>query len=394
MNDNSCVDKLREYQKRSGYVAITKDVLEDALKKMDTTKLGISKSFIDDYISNILDDLPTEYQDPLTYDILKNLFKRVEKAALLLQNNDFYFPENLVYGTAKIKSFSAFVEANVCSKEFLILLSNELFTFANLLSKCVGMLFIDENTKNIIKGNYKYNISKDHIRTSIVKNKNAIVRFTDLILAYTIEGEPEFAKPYMPDKVLANISSLIRDSFELFVVGHEYSHILLRHFEKDENTKSNPKKIIYIKDEKVETVFNNWNQEINADVLGAYLTILSMRGFDFATSFMGVDICLMAMCILETIAEQFKGKKLSYSTHPPGLSRREIVFEVLKKEHPEIEDIYEINTYIFDNLWNESMKIIMEIDSFLKKEFKLSVFDVQYPLIRSLMYKIADIIIK
>lgn len=198
----------------------------------------------------------------------------------------------------------------------------------------------------------------------------------------------------MPDDILVKISSLIRESFELFIVAHEYSHILLRHFEKNEKVDLNETKYIYIKDEKIETVFNSWIQEISADVLAANLTILAMKGYDFATSYMGVDICLIAICILETIIQQFKGKRLSYSTHPPGTSRREIVFESLKKEHPEIENIYEANTAILDNLWNESMKIIIEIDSSLKKRFNLTVFDVKYPLIQSLMYKIADIIIK
>lgn len=150
MDNNSSLEKLREYQIASGYTPVSKELLVQAMKELDVSNLGMSKLDMDDYISNIIrqmEDVPTEYQDPLTYTILKNLFKKVEEATSLVLNHDFYFPKNLTYGTAEFGGFSAFVEADVNKEDFLILLSNELFTFANLLSKSVGMLLIDSDTK-------------------------------------------------------------------------------------------------------------------------------------------------------------------------------------------------------------------------------------------------------
>ncbi len=391
MDGNNSADMLREYQIKSGYKLITKSFLINMINMFDVSSFAdeaFKKKYVKE-LEDLFERLPTCYQNPLTFQIVEDLFKKIEKASAIISNDTLSFPDKITYGTANINSFTAFVESGVRENDYLILLSDALFTFANLMAKSVGLLLVTE--KNEKNGYFQFSFSVDHIDRVIENNYDAIIRFTDLIMAYIITRSPEKAQQYTPNKRLASISSLIRDSFELFVVGHEYSHILLGHLK---NNSQDMFSYISLNDEKIKVIANNWKEEIEADQLAALLTIIAMKGFDFASSYVGVDISLIVLIILERIQEEIYGDKVMHMSHPPAEIRRNLVYENLVKQEPSITSIYESNSYILDVLWTRSKFIISKLNNRMQEIFKCSIYDLDYDITRRILYRTGEIILK
>ena len=392
----SSIDRLREYQIKSGYIPVDVNEYEVFIERSISKDLpkgvrdNLKKTMLDELRMQV-GQLPTEYQNPSTFMILQMLFKKIQKAAVYMsEQNKFNFPDRLTYGTASIGSFTAFVEDREHEQDYLILVSDDLFTFAHLLSKSIGMLTIDFSGKSGDKTWFHFNLNEDHIEHALITNHEAIIRFTDLILAYSITNRASNAEQYTPDHRLAAISSLFLDSFELFVVGHEYSHLLLGHFFDRAGVAEDTEHYVELNAEKIEIIVTNWKQEIEADVLAAYLAITAMEGYDFASSYAGVDIGLITLIILERLESELKGKTLDPVTHPPAEMRREAVYENMLKVDNSIKGIYEANSHIIDALWNRCMYLITKLDEMLRETVNHKIINVPYSLTQRLLYRIGD----
>lgn len=235
MKKNS-IDRLREYQIKSGYTPFDLSQYEAVADlcipaDMPAEVRQALKNAALDKLRATMKQLPTEYQELGWFEVLQDLYERIQKAAVLMsEKNKFTFPDKLTYGTAAIDSFTAFVEDYNHDQDYLILVSDELFTFANLLSKSIGMLLIDPSEKTDADGRLQFNLDTSHIDHMLMTNHEAVIRFADLIFAYAITNHASNAKQYTPEFSLATISSMFRESFELFILGHEYSHLLRGHF--------------------------------------------------------------------------------------------------------------------------------------------------------------------
>lgn len=391
------VELLEYYQKKSGY---PKSDYRDLDRGLDTIFKDVRDEFSDEDIKAIKNlmfesikkcskDLPTQYQDPNMYFLLDSIFKRINEAACEMSESvELTFPEKITYGTVH-EQFAARVESCDCKGDYLLMVSDCVFMFANLLSKSMGLLLMDDAKENK-EGAFSYSLSKEAISNALQNNFNAIIRFTDLVLAYIVTGQASMAKQYTPGIKLAAITELIRDSYELFVVGHEYSHILLGHFQR--NPSENKFKSEVSVDEDKKYIVNNWIDEHSADYLSTFLTIKAMKGFDFVSSYMGIDICLITLIILERISVLL-GIGSDNTSHPPAELRRDLIFKFLLKENEDIKSIYEINTFIVDSLWDRCMYIITEINDFYEKKLKIKITDINYHFTRTLLYKIGEIIL-
>lgn len=381
------IDRLREIQIQCGYSPVS---LEDVRKyTQQCIPSGIPRLLRNKFIKQAeqvllkkYQQIPTEYQDPLTYSLLQGLFDEIKESAVhLSKDNQFTFPKSLTYGTANIGTFTAFVADFDAEKDYLLLISDGLFTFANLMAKSIGMLTIQPDSED---GKYlKFCFEENSIRSALKNNHDAIIRFADLIFAYTISNHPGYAKQYTPDLTLAAISGLLRHSFELFIIGHEYGHLLLNHLDITHPKVSDKKELI-------DTALNNWYEEISADTLGAYLAIGAMKGYDFVSSYAGVDICLITLTILERLENELKKKSSGYFTHPPGEFRREMVFQKLSETDPHIKDIYEANTYIVDELWNRCMYLLKELDSTMRNTLNMPITKIPYHVTQNILYRVGD----
>ena len=334
---------------------------------------------------------PTEYQNPSTYSLLRSLFLRIESSAIKLsKDNDFTFPQKLTYGTANIQAFTAFVNDSNQSEDYLMLISDELFTFANLLSKSIGNLTISNSSNPEM---WSYCFDETHIKQALRNNHDTVLRFADLILAYAITNRASQAQQYnLSSQEQIAIASLLRDSFELFVVGHEYSHLLLGHLKEDHDA-SSEKHYVQLNDEKIELIFTNWSQEINADILAAHLAIIAQNGYDFSSAYVGVDYCLIALIILERLETHLKGKKIIPISHPTAEIRREMVFRELSKIESRIDGLYNSNTFIVDELWNRCMYLVEKLSKMMDQLLHLPLTRISYRLTQNILYRIGDVLL-
>lgn len=221
-------------------------------------------------------------------------------------------------------------------------------------------------------------------------NHEAVICFADLIFAYAITNHASNAKQYTPEFSLATISSMFRESFELFILGHEYSHLLRGHFSDWTTVAADTKHYVELNKEKIEIMVTNWLQETEADVLAAYLAITAMEDCDFASSYAGVDISSITLIILERMEIELKGKTLYPVTHPPAEVRREVVYRHLLDVNQDIKGIYEANTYVVDALWNRCMYLLTRLNELLQGAVNHSLINVPYFLTQRLLYRIGD----
>lgn len=393
----SSVERLKEYQIKSGYKPITMEYMDAMLDRTfpsflsDAEVKELKKQVWAEY-GAMLKQRPTEYQDPSEYFLIQNLFQRIHDAAVQMsKDNDFTFPEKLTYGTAEIRAFTAFVEDSDNSKDYLLLISSQLFTFANLLAKSIGMLTISQGSDR--EGMVRFCFNEDHIKQSITENHEAILRFADLVFAYALTNRASSARQYnVSSEEHMAITSLLRDSFELFIVGHEYSHLLLGHLQEQPQA-ALAKHYVQLNDEKIELIMTNWSQEVNADILAAYLTITAQKRYDFSSAYVGVDYCLIALIILERLETQLKGKSLVPVTHPPAEIRRELVYEELCKVNPGINGLYESNSFIIDELWKRCMFLLESLNDAVNEALKLPLVRIPYRVTQGLLYRLGDLLL-
>lgn len=395
------VEMLEYYQAKCGYNEIDDESIDTVVNKIFndmSSELSVDKiALLKDSLLSELEaykvQVPTKYQSFSSYAILDRLFKKINKTANeLFDKSKIKIPQRVTYGTVHINQFAASVQSTDDNNDYLIMVSDCLFMFANLLAKSIGLLLVESNQKNKTRG-YSYSLSKEHISNELNNKSEAIIRFTDLILAYIVTGQASCARQYTPNLKLAAISQLIMESYELFVVSHEYSHVLLGHLQIKEEGKCTPTGAVEVADEIIKVASNNWKHEFEADALAANLTINAMEGYDFATSYMGVDIGLITLIILDRI-NGLLGVEVGINlSHPPAETRRKMIFDILYKYDNVIENIYETNTYVVDSLWNRCMYIIVKINDFYEKTLKSKLVNIDYGITQNLLYKMGEMLL-
>lgn len=407
MDNKTAVERLQELQKKCGYQShsvLTEYInrmgyanIESMLKDMGVPADSLGKRSIEikQIINELFTNVPSQYENPLLYSVLNDLFSDVSsQAEKLLDHEKYHFPKKLTYGTLDIGEFTAFVENGIEQEDYLIVVSSGLFGFANLLAKCIGMLI--ENKKN--EKVFTYSLASKDIDQALAKRHEPILRFIDLIMGYVWTGNPHSAQQYNPvGAQLGAISSIIRKAFELFVVGHEYSHILLGHLSKKAVLNGERTQHIQFNNDQLNIIVQNWEDEIAADYLSSQLVLSSLHqeGFDFGTSFLGIDITLLTLSMLESLREQKKNKVLSYETHPPGELRRNLIKQLYidldSKVSETVKQISDSNEHIFDCLWKRFIFVLKEMEQLFKSIKLPSIYQISnYYFLRSLIYRIGD----
>ncbi|MCH5142444.1 MAG: hypothetical protein J1G07_01850 [Clostridiales bacterium] len=347
------------------------------------------KSNVIDRINQMYSDLPTKFQNPLTYSLLKDIIKNIkdtveknsEELSLKFKIENNYFP---IFGTVSMGQFSAQICSPKNSNDSLIIFSDGLFGFANLISKVIASCLPCVKDKD---GGLSYSTDKNNIKNNIKHDNLLIVRFIDLMFAYMMREDPHRAQQYLIDKEHLYLSELIRDSFEIFVAAHEYAHYALGHL-----SDSTSEKLFDFSSEKIEAISYKWKQEFEADELGAYLTVLYMgsRGIDTFLSGLGIWVCLSVIEVIEKLKATYEDKDLDLvnfsTTHPPISLRKEFLI----KHYSEIQaakKFFDSIDYVFNILWNCFYKFFDFIKE-LQQKTKLDISDLNFETIQHLLYKI------
>jgi hypothetical protein len=122
---------------------------------------------------------------------------------------------------------------------------------------------------------------------------------------------------------------------ECFIMGHEYGHIIEGHLANRSTAAA------LLGNDKVQEYVRSWEQEFDADAVGASLVIDAMRRqrhFDVALSFWGADFFFSCIEIVErgvSIVKTGQENQLTFGSHPPVALRREALRNALAKSLPE-----------------------------------------------------------
>ena len=163
----------------------------------DILRQILGKNDVSDEISQIEKELEsivlnTKYQNPHTYSILFKIIQDIEEIkGDIFRGLDLNI-EMPYFGTVDFDMFSAEICSSECNEK-LIIISDGLFTFANLISKIIVQIFPMEEKSGI----QEFSTDIEKILNYIENNLEIKLRFFDLMLACLITREPPRAQPYI-----------------------------------------------------------------------------------------------------------------------------------------------------------------------------------------------------
>jgi hypothetical protein len=303
--------------------------------------------------------VPTAYEEPGWYAVMENLSEDIGKSA---DEASLVIPTNPLLGTLPTGQINAMTLRVPGSDDYLIVFEWQLFLFALLLSKAVARALPLRQTED---EGFSFSAQKDDIAQRIDSDKSVVYRFADVLLAYAATGEPSRARPYLPEVHYGRLADVLRRSMELFVMGHEYAHIILGHLSSAQSTETTLSE--------AEMLEYSWVQEYQADMMGSSLMIRAMLrgGMDASMSYWGCDFFFSAIDVMDKAVSVLKGEEetaVKLGSHPPTKERREMLRRVLpeiigEKHANDALGLSRILEDVTDLLWQRTRPVIAEARS-------------------------------
>lgn len=271
--------------------------------------------------------LPTQYENPSLYFLMIKLAEEIEEALSAYSMKMPVLPALGTLPTGRVNAMAIAIPNN----EYLVVFENQLFIFALLISKVVARAI---PFREMINGQSLFSTDEADIERNINENPVIVQRFMELISAYLILGHPGAAPQYILEEPYMRFSSILRDSMELFVMGHEYGHILSGHLSADQLPAH------LLGEESVNEIARSWQQELEADAVGLQLLIPAMqkkRGMDLSLSYWGADLFFSCNEVLErgaSILNTGQPDQRRIGSHPHAELRRQSLRDVLTNAVP------------------------------------------------------------
>lgn len=278
---------------------------------------------------------PTRFEDPGLYSLLIDMAKSLEDTAHEVGWE--LLPERPVFGTLPLGQVNAMAIRVPDSDEHLIVFQVGLFGFINLFAKALAAAF---PVKNDAGGGYHLSTDIDDVGSWLERDDTPISRLMDLLGAYVMVGDPHAARQYFVSGATESLSSLLRETAETFILGHEYGHIRAGHLDTHDEVETK------LGSESVEVLPRAWKQEAEADLLGMYLTVQTManKGFDLAMSFAGIDLVFSGFELvgraLNLLVHGRDETMLPSDTHPPPEVRRELLRQQLAQITDDADQVH------------------------------------------------------
>ncbi|WP_406063283.1 hypothetical protein OG462_32990 [Streptomyces sp. NBC_01077] len=252
------------------------------------------------------------------------------------------------------------------SQAHVVVFENELLNFAGLFSKAVALAMPQERAEG---DRIAFSVDVDKVRRHVRDSPEAVRRFREVVLAYLLEGEPSRAPQYFPPEGVDQMGSILRDGMELFVLGHEYGHVMAEHVAD----RKGPRRMLGTDGADVTEVTEvawKWEQEAVADLIGWNLCLGAMSG-DYGPSLphAGVELFFSACEVLERavplLVTGANAPRPASPTHPPTELRRDLVRGHAKERLNEgAAPLLQLGTAIqeiVDVLWEQTAPVILDL---------------------------------
>jgi hypothetical protein len=268
-------------------------------------------------------ECPTRFQDPLGYSMLSAVCDQIETAARKLSLTlPITLPPRPHVGTLPVGSVNAMTIAVPGSDECLVVFETDLVVFAIALSKAIARAMYIGRGQD---GKPAIFFKSSDLREIVRHDETIFLRFIETVVAYLVLGTPSAAPMYEPDLKSDFIAKHLSDSMQLFIMGHEYAHIMLGHL----NSRKVKAPLGGLEIDKIE---RDWKQEFDADGWGLVLMLHAMqaKGMDLALSYWGADFFFSCYEIIERglslLSTGSESQQLD-SSHPPASERRKLLRE-------------------------------------------------------------------
>jgi hypothetical protein len=311
------------------------------------------KTFIGE-LAKQTEQVPTPYEEPGWYAVMENLSEDIGKSA---DEAELVIPTNPLLGTLPTGQINAMTLRVPGSDDYLIIFEWQLFLFALLLSKAVARALPLRQTED---EGFSFSAQKDDIAQRIDSDKSVVYRFADVLLAYAATGQPSRAQPYLPEVHYGRLAEVLRRSMELFVMGHEYAHIILGHLSTAQSTET--------KLSEAEMLEYSWGQEYEADLMGSSLMmrVMARDGMDASLSYWGCDFFFSAIDVMDKAVSVLNGEEetaMKLGSHPPTKERREMLRQLLpemigEKHANDALGLSRILEDVTDLLWQRTRPVI------------------------------------
>jgi len=295
-------------------------------------------------------DLPIEEQDENTYAILNRHASNVEK---ILKENNLSIPNKIVLGTLPTNDFNA----SVCpfpNGEMLVALNYGLIQFIYSFGRIISSIFSKKDNSSD-KNKIIFDFNEKRIRENLKNNKEANSKFIEAFVLHFANRDLSLSNIRFEKDENIDLSGILWDNAELFVVAHEYSHIILEYNQVFSKRFSYDDSMLY-------EVIRSWNEESAADELALKIVLAHNKseGNGFFAGYLGIELLFVCFDILE------KSYNLEFSeTHPLAnvriLNLRKCLKDILPDQYETILDGSKIIEEIGLNLWSINKEIIYDL---------------------------------
>lgn len=260
------------------------------------------------------------FEQPLLAAMLEDFARQIVAAATQF---DLTLRQEVVVGTLHTGRVNA-VAIKVPSGGEIVAVNHGTFIFIYLAAKAVSSFLP-------LKPDGGFSTAKEDLEHTLRTNREGHARFADALVSYLIEGDPSAAQPYVQPEKQSRLAYLLSHTAEIFVLAHEFAHVFHGHLVVQSNLVSLPggREDALVQYEEIR---RSWQEELEADHLGAMLTLQGQlnQGLDLALSYAGIDFVLTCFHIVE----EALGGEVS-ETHPPALLRRELLRRRLREDYGE-----------------------------------------------------------
>ena len=306
--------------------------------------------------------LPTDFEDPLVYSILNNHSASIEQS---ISEFKLTLPFRPIIGTLPSGRVNAMAIALPTGSDFLVVFERCVLVFAGSLCRIAASMFPQNGCDEHGRQQYRVPKNPEEVDNLLSENPSAQKDFEDLLFSYLFNGDVSFSSYVIPETATIPLKHLWVQSMELFIMGHEYAHIVLGHLSAGLRTRT------HVAGQTVEEITPEWDQEIEADCLGIQLMLAAMRRnrIQPVLSFQGAELFFDAIEVVERgVALLACGdeNRHMFTTHPPSSERRSIVRQLLEpclgndsaKAGCQIAEILQA---IINRLWVRAKPILLSL---------------------------------
>lgn len=334
---------------------------EEYLRKIQRELTANEYSYIIERIGEANRRMPTDFQDSHYYDMISGIFNILETTvnehAICFKGNPIISKPIPIFGTVASRGYNALITP---SDEPVIAFNDDLLIFTERILHIYTLEHWLAANKQLTP-RIKDVLTRNFIDLLVCFFCGVDLTYVLPIEACNADNWKEFEEYDIPEDVILPFDCVydsrymlfeedVKTSAYLWIVAHEYAHLLLGHLNSEKKNLVSR----YINDISVEEACFQWKEELDADYLAASVVMASDYSY-FKIS--GIYLALMCLKICG-LGQETEG----VSTHPPVNQRLENLMEFIDDDPRYQVACKNIDTVIVPKFF-EFKKLLAHIDA-------------------------------